>query len=52
MLDLTQENEILLYHGSFVPIPIMDLNKCRDGKDFGKGFSYGKCAKMSAIHRK
>lgn len=38
MLDLTQEKEILLYHGSFVPIPIIDLNKCRDGKDFGKGF--------------
>ncbi len=38
MLDLTRKEEILLYHGSFLPVPIIDLNKCQEGKDFGKGF--------------
>jgi hypothetical protein len=29
---------MLLYHGSFQEIPVIDLKKCRPGKDFGQGF--------------
>lgn len=29
---------ITLYHGSNIEINEIDLNKCRPGKDFGKGF--------------
>ncbi len=29
---------ILLYHGSYIEIPKIDLNKCAKGLDFGKGF--------------
>lgn len=29
---------MLLYHGSYIAIETIDLNKCSDGKDFGKGF--------------
>ncbi len=29
---------MLLYHGSYTEVPIIDLSKCRTGKDFGKGF--------------
>ena len=29
---------ITLYHGSYVPIDVIDLDKCASGKDFGKGF--------------
>ena len=29
---------ILLYHGSYIEIPKIDLNKCTKGLDFGKGF--------------
>lgn len=29
---------MLLYHGSYVPVEKIDLNKCVQGKDFGKGF--------------
>jgi len=32
------ENGMLLYHGSYSAIDLIDLNKCADGKDFGKGF--------------
>ncbi len=32
------KNDLLLYHGSYVEVPIPDINRCRDGKDFGKGF--------------
>ncbi len=32
------ENGMLLYHGSYSEINKIDLNKCADGKDFGKGF--------------
>ena len=29
---------IVLYHGSNVEIEVINLDKCRPGKDFGKGF--------------
>lgn len=29
---------MLLYHGSYTPVSTIDLNKCRPGKDFGRGF--------------
>ena len=29
---------MLLYHGSYTPVENIDLNKCDEGKDFGKGF--------------
>ncbi len=29
---------MLLYHGSYVPVEKVDLNKCDAGKDFGRGF--------------
>ena len=29
---------MLLFHGSYAPIETIDLEKCRDGRDFGKGF--------------
>ena len=32
------DKEILLYHGSYVEIPDIDLAECRRGKDFGQGF--------------
>ena len=27
-----------LYHGSYAPISVIDLSKCANGKDFGRGF--------------
>lgn len=27
-----------LYHGSYTPVTEIDLDKCRQGKDFGRGF--------------
>lgn len=32
------EDGMLLYHGSYVEIPNIDLERCVDGLDFGKGF--------------
>ena len=29
---------MILYHGSNLEIDVIDLNKCRPNKDFGKGF--------------
>lgn len=29
---------MLLYHGSFVEISKVELEKCKQGKDFGRGF--------------
>lgn len=29
---------MLLYHGSYTAVPDIDLSKCNDGLDFGKGF--------------
>ncbi len=29
---------VSLYHGSYIPVEKPDLSKCRDGKDFGRGF--------------
>jgi len=31
-------DNILLYHGSYAEIPKIDLGKCNEGKDFGRGF--------------
>lgn len=31
-------NNIVVYHGSFTEVQNPDLEKCRDGKDFGRGF--------------
>lgn len=28
----------LLFHGSYVEVPFIDLNKCKQGLDFGRGF--------------
>ena len=36
MLTLTEG--MLLYHGSFTQVSQIDLNKCKQGKDFGRGF--------------
>ena len=32
------EDGMLLYHGSYVSIPDIDLNRCMGGFDFGRGF--------------
>jgi len=32
------ENGQILYHGSYTEVPVVDLKKCKDGLDFGKGF--------------
>ena len=29
---------MLLYHGSYIPVETIDLSRCTEGKDFGKGF--------------
>ncbi len=34
---ILKEN-IILYHGSYSEISAIDLSRCEDGKDFGKGF--------------
>ena len=31
-------NNIKVYHGSYTEVQTPDLNKCKEGKDFGKGF--------------
>ena len=36
MLNLSEG--ILLYHGSYIAVPEIDLNKCNTGLDFGRGF--------------
>lgn len=36
MIEL--QDEMLLYHGSYVDIPKIDLNCCFGGLDFGRGF--------------
>lgn len=36
MLKLT--DGMFLYHGSFTEVSMIDLDKCRQGKDFGRGF--------------
>ena len=30
-------NNIKVYHGSYTEVQTPDLNKCKEGKDFGKG---------------
>ena len=35
---MTLQDGQLLYHGSYMPIPNIDLTFGEDGKDFGKGF--------------
>ena len=32
------EDGMLLYHGSYVSIPDIDLSRCMGGLDFGRGF--------------
>lgn len=32
------ENGMLLYHGSYAPVKVIDLSMCAAGKDFGRGF--------------
>ena len=36
MINLT--NGMLLYHGSYTEVPNIELEKCKTGKDFGRGF--------------
>jgi hypothetical protein len=36
MIKLT--DGMLLYHGSFTEVSVIDLLKCKQGKDFGRGF--------------
>ena len=36
MKNITEN--LTVYHGSYVEVKIPDLNKCKIGKDFGKGF--------------
>lgn len=36
MLEL--HDEMLLYHGSYIGIPEINLNRCFSGLDFGRGF--------------
>ncbi len=36
MINLT--NGMLLYHGSYAEVPNIELEKCKTGKDFGRGF--------------
>lgn len=47
---------ITLYHGSNVDIKEIDLNKCKVGKDFGKGFylnpNYDQAYKMAVRAKK
>ncbi len=35
---LKLEDGMLLYHGSYTEVPSIALDKCKPGKDFGKGF--------------
>ena len=36
MLNLS--DGMLLYHGSYIAVPEIDLGKCNSGLDFGRGF--------------
>lgn len=36
MIEL--QDGMLLYHGSYIGIPEIDLNRCFGGLDFGRGF--------------
>lgn len=35
---MTLTDGMLLYHGSFTQVPRINLEKCKQGKDFGRGF--------------
>lgn len=35
---ITIQDEMLLYHGSYIEVSDIDFSKCKQGKDFGKGF--------------
>lgn len=43
------KDELILYHGSFCPVTSVDLEKCSNYKDFGKGF-YLTTSKEQAIN--
>ena len=36
MIEL--QDGMLLYHGSYIGIPAINLNRCFGGLDFGRGF--------------
>lgn len=42
-------DKIILYHGSYIKVQFVDLNKCYNGLDFGKGF-YLTSSKQQAIN--
>lgn len=42
-------DKIILYHGSYTKVQFVDLNKCYNGLDFGKGF-YLTSSKEQAIN--
>ena len=46
MIKLSKD--MILYHGSYIEVNKIDLNKCEDNKDFGKGF-YLTTSKEQAI---
>lgn len=35
---MTVDKDLVLYHGSYTAVERPDLNECRKGKDFGRGF--------------
>ena len=35
---MTLQNDLKLYHGSYIEVSEPDLDKCADGKDFEKAF--------------
>ena len=43
------DNDLILYHGSYVEVKNIDLNKSEINKDFGKGF-YVTSSKEQAIN--
>ena len=46
MIGLSEN--LTLYHGSYTTVPVIDLTKCSDGLDFGRGF-YVTSSKQQAI---
>ena len=46
MIQLPEDG--ILYHGSYIEVTSIDLSKCRNGLDFGKGF-YVTSSKQQAV---